>query len=78
MVIRIAINKVLPPFEKYDKTFYPFVAEEIKRSNGSGYIFNSLVPIPEDTSWIYADLYTWTDRETRKTEFKIGNFRLTK
>lgn len=72
MTVKIQINRILEPKEKYGKTYYPVVCEEIKGKNGYGYILNSLVPIPNDTMFVYGDIYTYDG------VLRIGNIRLNK
>lgn len=66
MLIFMQIDKILKPYKKYDKDFYPVSVKDIKGKNGN-YIFNCLVPIPEKTKVLQAELYNY------QGTFKIKN-----
>lgn len=52
------VKKVMPPYKKYDKDFYPVSTADLRGAKGD-YIFNCLVPIPADTKYVVAELYTY-------------------
>ena len=58
MIIYFNVDKVLKPFHKYDKDFYPVSVKDLKGPKGS-YIFNSLVKIPNDTKIVQGELYLY-------------------
>lgn len=66
MFISFNVSKVLDPFEKYDKKFYPIATNDLRGTRGD-YIFNALVEFPKDCKRASAELYIY------KGQLKIKN-----
>lgn len=72
LTIKMTVDTVLEPYEKYGKKFYPVSVKEFQGEQGRPFVFNALTEIPQDTVVVYGDLYRY------QGQFKIKNVRNTK
>lgn len=68
MFVLFNVSKVLDPYEKYDKKFYPVSVKDLKGLHGD-MIFNSLTEIPIDCKQVVGELYSY------KGQLKIKNIK---